>query len=366
MADVKKTKSSMASKPLNLAWQQFKSRLTPWLERQRLMSFMRTMAWTVPLTVLIWIYAEHEQLGMDRMVAIPIDVRIEAPNRLVTLISPADKNILADLSGPRANLERVKNQLNPADSGGRLVLTIPPDQAPGSEPQFNTLDRLNNQPLFRYNGITITNCNPPFLKLRVDQMVEYDVAVQAPADLANLEAPPLFSPRTVKVRGPKGELGDPSRLFVLADITNLEILRTPGEHKLSDVRLIPPLRGEQVTVSPPTVSATVRVRRADVSLVLPSVPIFVAAPLGVLDKYRVNISGGSFIPNVTVIGPQEQIDRLEKQSVLPRAILEITDKDAGEERSRPVRFELPAGVKASAQDATRNVEFRLQDRSLPE
>src|SRR3954467_3445784 len=61
--------------------------------RENVMNSLRTLAWVVPLTILIWIYAEREQLATEPVVIIPIDVKTTAPNRVVTLISPADKNI---------------------------------------------------------------------------------------------------------------------------------------------------------------------------------------------------------------------------------------------------------------------------------
>src|SRR4051812_37804191 len=68
--------------------------------RDNLVSFARSMAWVVPLTILIWIYAEREQLAPAPGRVIPIDVKTSAPNRVVKLLSPVDKNIVADLAGP--------------------------------------------------------------------------------------------------------------------------------------------------------------------------------------------------------------------------------------------------------------------------
>src|SRR5690242_1264927 len=47
--------------------------------RESLFNFAKTMAWVVPLTILIWVYAEREQRDTDPGVTFPIDVRSSDP-----------------------------------------------------------------------------------------------------------------------------------------------------------------------------------------------------------------------------------------------------------------------------------------------
>src|SRR5215213_10121517 len=98
--------------------------------RENLVNFARTMAWVVPLTILIWIYAEREQVATAPGRVIPIDVKTSAPNRIVKLISPADKNIVADLAGPRAQLDDVLGIISRPGDNDRIRLEIDPGLAP--------------------------------------------------------------------------------------------------------------------------------------------------------------------------------------------------------------------------------------------
>src|SRR5262245_57673087 len=91
------------------------SSLRRWLRnassRESILSTIKTLAWVAPLTVLIWIYAEREQLFIDPGVPIPIAVTSGDPTRVVTLIRPAEKMIMADLEGPRSRVEALKASL---------------------------------------------------------------------------------------------------------------------------------------------------------------------------------------------------------------------------------------------------------------
>ena len=86
--------------------------------RQNVVSFLKTLAWVVPLTLLIWIYAEQEQLVTATNVPATIDVQSTDPGRTVTLLSPREKMILCDLRGPNSILDRIRDRRVEEDLGG--------------------------------------------------------------------------------------------------------------------------------------------------------------------------------------------------------------------------------------------------------
>src|SRR5689334_21555844 len=53
--------------------------------REHWANFLKSLPWVVPLTVLIWVYAEREQLADDPKVPIPIEVRTSDPNRIARI-----------------------------------------------------------------------------------------------------------------------------------------------------------------------------------------------------------------------------------------------------------------------------------------
>ena len=220
---------------------------------------------------------ERDQLYTERDVVIPIDVRSTDPSRVVTLISPPEKRVLANLRGPRASVEGVSR-------APREVLIDVPANIAGDEYQPGTLQELSEAKLFTDNGIILSNCNPSILKISIDEIVEREVTVQAPADLGVLDGPPVFEPPTVKVRGPSRVLKNAGKLVVYADMAALDVLKIPGQHPPVDgIRLKVPIQDPHVSLNPPVVRATIKVRQADVPYTIESVPIFIQGPLGVLD-----------------------------------------------------------------------------------
>src|SRR5688572_1594835 len=134
---------------------------------EQIVSFLRTLIWVAPLTLLIWIYAEREQTVTVSSAPFHVEVKTTAANHIVTLSYPQDGMLVPEFSGPRANIDRVREKLVPRADGGGLTLTIDPQFGPGLH-DLLTVNQLNNHALFKNNGITVKSCQPPFLKVRVD------------------------------------------------------------------------------------------------------------------------------------------------------------------------------------------------------
>src|SRR5215207_6828460 len=78
--------------------------------RQQLVDALKAFLWVAPLTILIWIYAEREQLVTQKNFPIPVEVRSADPRQVITVTRPADGSITAELVGPRAQLDRVREE----------------------------------------------------------------------------------------------------------------------------------------------------------------------------------------------------------------------------------------------------------------
>src|SRR5881227_1775492 len=74
-------------------------------------SAFKTFLWVAPLTVLIWIYAEREQI--DRAdVRVPIKMFSKSSDRIITVTSPADGMVNLDVQGPKASLNDLRDILS--------------------------------------------------------------------------------------------------------------------------------------------------------------------------------------------------------------------------------------------------------------
>src|SRR5213595_2266122 len=120
--------------------------------RDNIIGHLKTLAWVVPLTLLIWIYAEREQVARTKNVSVPIDPVVD-PSRIVTLIRPADRNVMLELEGPQANLQEVVQKLQAGEFPHGLQLDIPMTFGADREHQIPALSLIQNQRIFRDKGI---------------------------------------------------------------------------------------------------------------------------------------------------------------------------------------------------------------------
>jgi hypothetical protein len=318
-----------------------------------LIGFLKTLVWVAPLTLLIWVYAEREQNVKQSGIIVPIEVRTSDPNRIVTLRGPADKNVVLELYGPRAKVDHIRDYLKPKpDEGAPLVIDIDPKIAAG-ENKPSTIEQINNNDVFKNNGITVISAQPPYLVVAIDTYADVDVPVRPSPEAAKLlSGKPHFTPETVKLRAPKSVIDShPDELFVYADLANREDLRsttTPAAVKVDAVRLYWGVSRENVHISPATVAADLAVKPSDIEFTIPSVPISKESP-ALFDK-DFAVSYTQFINNVVVTGPREQIELMQKNVFKPKAVLEVSilNKDLGR---GPLKFELPPGVTLTPESA---------------
>jgi hypothetical protein len=338
--------------------------------RQENLSRLKTLAWVAPLTFLIWVYARQEQVVKESNITFPIEVKSNDPNRVVTLVYPADKNLVAELEGPRSQLEDVKRKLWP--QGGVASVQIDVDTTRLGEYQISALPQLQSNPIF--NGITIDGCQPVSLGVKIDRIVTRAVPVEAPPGLLSVQSV-RFDPPNVEIRAPASVLKQAEQnhqLAIYANLSGLPILKQPGQHEL-DASLTSPLQGEEyVTLTPTIVHTILQVRQADETLTISSMPIWAAGPSDLWGRYKVVFTSPlqPFLTNVTVIGPHDQIDLLKKQGATSKckAYINVTSEDLpiGQVHSRRVRFDLPDDIHVAPASAGVQVDFKLVDATAGE
>ena len=365
MSESRPDKSKAALEALSAA-QRHATRKTSAAQRtplgRRVLTVVQNLAWVVPLTLLIWVYAERDLVDTMRGVSVPLTVRSERADRVVTLITPVDHQALVDIQGTRPRLDDALKELRTPQG---LVLIIPAKLPLGDKISLSAVEVIGANPIFDDLGIKVVACAPIAIEVKIDQMDGRDVAPQVPdAIKSRLEGTVVFDPPLVKLRGPLSELNDPAHVVVIADIAAQMLPKVPGEQDIAapvPVRLAIP--SPNITLSPATVRVRVKIRPADVSYAIPSVPVFVSGPVSLLDKYRVNFPNGPFIPRITVTGPEDQINRIKSGDVVVKATLEIQQKDVGERLPRSPSYTLPPGVSVSDEDRVRTVQFELVERA---
>jgi hypothetical protein len=357
------------------SWRDHFARERRWLaetfSREKMIDMFKQLAWVVPLTLLIWIYAEREQIATLPNETIPFQLVSPDANKTVELAPRQDSNLLLELQGPRARLQNVLQRLR----GGALLqglrLEIDRNLSSGTH-TLSTASLVANNSIFTQNGITVTRTQPERLQVIVDDVVEREARVTAPPGITTLDAATRFDPPNVKVRGPatmldraKTEAGGTLSVFVrIPD----EMLRTPGE---KDARKLPIelpqalAQDDRVALSRQEVDATLVVRASDVDFEMNAMPVSLDQPKPMADKYSVEYQ--TSLPSVKLIGPKDKIDPLRDPAFQPRpyAQLRVTTADVGREGlKRKLRFvDLPPGVRVSDADAQREISFTVKPKA---
>jgi hypothetical protein len=353
--------------PPRRSWQRrLSSTLRSWarstFSRESYVSSLRSLLWVVPLTVLIWIYAEREQVVTARDVIIKVRTPAEDSGRIVRIIPPTDNTVHVDMRGPQVAIDQVKDYIE------NTIIPIEVDRAlTRGEQQIDIASQLNKLPEVVSKGVTVDRCTPPRMSVSIDPIEEKEVKVKAPADYAG--APPVFNPPQVRLRGPESEVEHALKsghLIAYADLRQFETqLAQAGTQNLTGVPLLPPtdMNPSEVTFLPAAVTARVEVPKSERTITLPYVTVFAAYPeVPKADQFRAEYM--NTVPAVRVTGPADEITKLETGATPAVAYfrVDLDNPDTTTPRTAPVIFDLPPGVRVVDQDKNRTVTYSLKPR----
>ena len=133
--------------------------------RENVTSFFITLLWTIPLTLLIWVYAEQETAVSLSNVTVPLEIRISDPTKIAKLVKPSDGNIICEITGPRSNTDHFAVRTSTAP----LVITIDSSARLG-ENSFSMLQTIANNVFFKDEGVSVKDCTPATLVVDVDKL----------------------------------------------------------------------------------------------------------------------------------------------------------------------------------------------------
>jgi hypothetical protein len=345
----------------------------PRFNRARVVANLRMMGWVVPLTILIWIWAEREQvLSPSSPNLINVPVVLTSDHQFVELSAGQPQSINLKISGPQEAIDRVRQAI--FEQNVPHGVTLPIGDSPVNERvPIHVVDLLQNQPLFKQNGVTVEESQPADLLIDVDTNETRTVPVEASPELAaHLDGPPVFTPANVQVTGPssvfKSLTGEGRQIHVQADVAYGGDIATPGEHTLQKLPLKIP-GGEKLRINPSIVSVRLTTRSADETYTIKDgIPISVNAPVSLTDAYRVIVSNDASISNITVTGPKQAIALIRDKTFFVKGTLDVTNEDVSHADggkttlSGPLTFTLPDGVTPTEESKRRTVDFTIQKR----
>ena len=350
------------------------------LTREALGDAVRTGAWVVPLTILIWIYAEQQQRTDEPKVPVLIKLHSTDPDRVITALRRSDEQPLVDLRGPKSSIEAVKAELNRA-GGNPLIEVDVPNSYPTGIQNFNVETEVARSQIFKKHGVEVTGVLPSIIQVQIDTLKDVELEVR-PSPNANLDSA-VFEPKTIKIRLPSSlfseaqqKLGN-NNLAAYAQIPTTGEFATPGvAHEKVPLRIDLPaeLQGEKVTmVSGPTVTATYVVKGSFVDDQIPSLNIK-HSYAGELDKeWIVEGTNASILNNVDIKGPRDACERVKKRAAtndppVPYATLniEVTDRPRPPQTSQRLTKSLDYSLgepDVTPKDPKRTIDVTIRKRT---
>jgi hypothetical protein len=346
--------------------------------REKLVEGLKTFAWVAPLTLLIWIYAVREQVVQPTTPnVLGVEVRINSSdqNRFVDYVgSDQVPTVNLQLTGPQQAVDLVKQQLLTGSIPHGLKIDIGSSLGIGRNQPVNIVDRIQNQDIFKLNGVTVQLSQPPEISVNIEHKVSHPLPVGIPSSVTNLSPDSRFEPATVMVTGPESLFtGD---LKVVAKLDGYEQLKHSGTQTIPNVPLgfATPLKN--LWFSPTQVTANLVVNESDVTYVVPTVPIYETMAGSRINRYEFTLSADR-LNNIHIKGSQQAINAVKeaisdaiskgKETFPVKAYLDLTQDDltpvdTDKDSSHLLRFELPEGVTVAKEDESQSVDFKLKLR----
>lgn len=306
--------------------------------RESLGNGLRSLGWVVPLTVLIWVYAEREQVKTETM-SIPIDVVSKDADHVVTFADNAPQTVMATISGPKAKIDAVRDLKDRADAA---PLRIEVNPGVGQGEQKVLAMRLADNKLFADNAVTLTAAQPEWVPVYIDQIVVRNKVPIKPPPGSTFLRDPVFDPPTVSIRGPSRAVERVEAVY--ADLKGRLDRQVSDGPKVEfrDVGLKLPPDAKRVTIADhPPVTAVVESERPE-DYEIPAVRVRIDLPPGFLDGSKYRLNHNTTIFNVKVRGPKDAIAQL-RQAGTVEARLYIENKAAGPGVGK-LKYDLPPQV----------------------
>ena len=321
-------------------------------------------ALTTVLTLLIWVTANSLVIESASLsVAFEVLPDAGSPDMLVsidaTAISyPPAGTYVVEFTGPRKELEQLKEDLL------KIALRIP-DRPTGAVDA--PIRPLLHEQWDRFPTVSIVSVRPATLPLLVDHLVEIAVPVEPRALRLSYDVAPRLHPKQVHATLRERDLRDLEELEVRIrhelDVEPHLRDKPEGRSVTIDISLGSTLLGKSVTFSPSTVQVTATTKGRMKTAKIGPVPIRADVSFELFGRpYRPVGPDGTILltQSITVIGPVEDVERLERNETGARGLIRIREADFDRpDTIRSVRpdFYLPPRIELA--EPAEAIEYKL-------
>jgi len=299
----------------------------------------RTFLWVAPLTALIWIYAEREQISQAPDVRVQINLLSRSTDRIITVKNPTDSMVFLDIQGPRASVNELREVLAKAP----LDIYITPEV--GYKGDISLVEPLTKSDLFKTYAVTVSAARPP-VEIKVEAKAAKRIPVK-PRPLDKFVGTVTFEPDSVIVEGPKESLESikPENLVAYADMSDF-VSMPPGSYN-HDVRISLGSSFVDGVTMKEHVKARVEIAK--------SAPYNISALPIVLQLNGLILSSDSFkvtttpqtVQGIDVVGPADAIESLRQRKFPAAVVIDLTSDPKYDFGGITTSKDIPISINAS-------------------
>ena len=323
--------------------------------RERFAEIARTLVWVIPLTLLVWVWAQDQQIEQIVQQNIPLQIEHVDGQRVIEILDPdvrRGNNVIqlrsVTFQGPRIGLSTLTNRLRNDFAQDNLDIKLRAGVA--DRVNVDLRDQLNDLPVLRELGVSVVEVLPVQVAVRVEERKTVTGRIVAGGmQPEELVGPPTFDPPTVTVEGPASviellsdERGEIPVVALLPDPENVPA----GQPQTREVPLQLPEDAPGLSLLTNTVRASfTRAERQVISATLPKVIVKASLPAAMSGTHAVEVEP-TVLNNVPIQGPADIVRRIESGAIPVEAELKVVRDDQGNEGPirRQVEFNLPQGV----------------------
>lgn len=305
------------------------------------------------IAALIWLYSESENVKLQK--PLQFNIRFVAPpGQPLYIVPTATQQVLITAScatSQYAQLQRL--QAKP------IHLTVTDDPA-NSQQTVVLREKLIDSPIGDL-GVNLVDIQPRTLDLRVERLQQVTLPISTDSIVPpgiQMSTPPVVNPAEAVVSLPASIAARVRDVKFEAhvDPEATAQLNENVPHDLTVPLSLPPwindqLRAAPPTITPPTATVTITIRKQTDSVKLSGVPILLAAPWSEIRRFNVELEGNQRVlrEELQLAGPSDVIDSIRKGETRVWAELRLSAEEL-ETRiaSKQLFINVPSGVQVES------------------
>lgn len=336
------------------------------------MQSLRTAAWVVVITVLVWVYADIHFTDEQDVTTATLKLHTDSDIN-VGLLGESQISITFRIKGNRYYRDRFISRLVAAKDILKFDVARAKEYKPGEEYKERTADLLSKLPAFNGSGLDVISARPERIKIHLDNMILVpDVPVEFKYSGAVLAGSARIEPARVELRFPASlrQRIDPKKITLMTKTVDLSGKPASETEIIKVVNVLPPPNLDHVKLEPSKVTVTFKVGQQTDSRKF-AVTVAVQSPKSWLmdetwSRYQLQAKPPEdWTRQITVTGNRIDLEKLNAENI--RAYIVLTDEDKKRKLESwwpgKVKVRFPPGRNVRLAEPVPDLLYRLVKRS---